>query len=328
MVMDDTPQYPNPDLIYGLFGGIFKPQFTRIALQLDVFTPLASGPATAAQVASACGCDPVGIKALLDNLCAARVIEQRGDRYALTPAAETFLVRGRKAYAGDMILDYTGPAMYDSILNSIRSGQPRWLNENFVQDAWLESYSQTRISKSLEMWRAAGIQPESRKTIRILDVACGCAIKSFALARAAPNVRVVCLDSADVLDVARDLAERLGVAERVTFLPADLFTADLGASQFDAALVGQITHYLTPDQNRDLFRRIHSALSPQGTLVIDCPMSTETPSEQASFLTLFLWANSGGTAHSFEAYRGWLNEASFRKVERLGERWLAARKAV
>jgi ubiquinone/menaquinone biosynthesis C-methylase UbiE len=318
---------PDPDLIYDLFGGVFKPQFIRIALLLDVFTPLASGPATAEQVAGACQSDAAGIKALLDNLCAAQVLEQNGDRYGLMLTAETFLVRGRKAYVGDMILDYTGPAMYDSILNSIRSGQPRWLNENFVQDAWLESYSQTRVPGSLEMWRAAGIQPESREVFQILDVACGCAIKSFALAQAAPNVRVTCLDSAGVLDVARDLAGRMGLTSRVTFLPADLFTADLGASQFDAALVGQITHYLTPDQNRDLFRRLHSALSPRGTLVIDCPMSTETPSEQASFLTLFLWANSGGTAHSFETYKSWVAEIGFQQIDRLSERWLAARKS-
>lgn len=313
---------PNPDLIYDLFGGIFKPQFIRLALLLGVFTPLAAGPTTAERVASACGCDPVGIKALLDNLCAARVLELRGDRYALTLTAETFLVRGRTAYAGDMILDYTDAAMYASILNSIRSGQPRWLNENFVQDAWLESYSQTRIPRSLEMWRAAGIQPEGE--FRILDVACGCAIKSFALAQAASNAHVTCLDSPAVLEVARDLAERMGIASRVTFVPADLLTANLGASQFDAALVGQITHYLTPDQNRDLFRRLHTALADSGTLVIDCPMSGEAPSEQASFLTLFLWANSGGTAHSFETYKSWLDEIGFQQINQLSERWLAA----
>jgi SAM-dependent methyltransferase len=325
--LKDSDLKPNPDLIYDLFGGVFKPQFVRIALLLDVFTPLASGPATADDVAAACACDATGVKTILDYLCAVQALEQSGDRYGLTLAAETFLVRGRKAYAGDMILDYTDAAMYDSILNSIRSGRPRSLNENFVQDAWLESYSLTRVPRSLEMWRAAGIRPESRETIRILDVACGCGIKSFALAQAAPSVSVTCLDSPAVLEVARDLAGRMGILSRVTLTPADLFTAEFGASQFDAALVGQITHYLTPDQNRDLFRRIHSALTQNGTLVIDCPMSGETPSEQASFLTLFLWANGGGTAHSFEAYQGWLSEIGFQQIEPLSARWLAAGKA-
>lgn len=317
---------PNSDLAYDLFGGIFKPQFVRIAILLDVFTPLAENPKTAQQVAQACRCNSTGMKVLLDYLCALQLLERDDDRYSLTPTADTFLVRGRKAYAGDMILDYTNPAMFESILHSIRSGQPRSLNENFAQDAWLESYSQTRVPKSLEMWRAAGVSTEGDKPLRILDIACGCAIKSFALAQANPNARVTCLDSADVLDVARDLAARMELASRVTFLPADLFTADLGASSFDLALVGQITHYLTPAQNRDLFRRIHSALTDSGTLVIDCPMSKETPTETSAFLTLFLWANSGGMAHSFETYKSWLEEIGFHSVAQLSERWLAAGK--
>lgn len=316
---------PNPELIYDLFGGIFKPQFIRIALLLDVFTPFAR-PSTAEQIAQACHCDAAGIKALLDYFVAAQIIEKHGEKYALTPTAETFLVRGRKAYAGDMLLDYTDPKMYDSILESIRTGQPRLLNENFVQDAWLESYSPTRVPKSLEMWKAAGVQPEDNKPLRLLDLACGCAIKSFALAQANPNIHVTCLDSADVLDVSRDLAARMDISSRVTFLPANLFTANLGASLFDLALVGQITHYLTSAQNRDLFHRIHAALTDSGMLVIDCPMSKETPSESSAFLSLFLWSNGGGTAHPFEMYRNWLKEGGFQSVNQLSERWLMAKK--
>lgn len=234
----DMDATPNPDLVYDLFGGIFKPQFIRLALVLDVFAPLAQNPSTAEQIAKACQCDAVGIKALLDNLCAAQILEFHGGHYALTITAATFLVRGRTAYAGDMILDYTDAAMYDGVLESIRSGKPHSLNENFVQDAWLESYSASRIPQSLEMWHAAGVWPEGRKAIQILDIACGCAIKSFALAQSSLDVQVTCLDSSDVLDVARDLAGRMAVSAQVTFFPADLFTADLGANQFDAALIG------------------------------------------------------------------------------------------
>ncbi|MBV6395198.1 MAG: 3-hydroxy-5-methyl-1-naphthoate 3-O-methyltransferase [Anaerolineales bacterium] len=315
---------PNPNFVGDLFWGIFKPQWIRLALTLDIFTPLAASPFNAEQVAQACHCDSFPIQALLDYFCAVHILDKRGDLYALTPTAETFLVRGREAYAGDMILDYTSPALFESILNSIRTGKPRSLNENFVQDAWLESYSAWRIPKSLEMWKAAGITTE--RPLRILDIACGCAIKSFALAQTSPNVHVTCLDSPDVLEVASHLAGRMAVSAQAAFFPADLFSANLGAEGFDAVLVGQITHYLTAEQNRDLFRRIHSALTEHGTLVIDCPMSKETPTESSAFLTLFLWANGGGTAHSFEMYKSWLEEIGFQTVTQLSERWLSAQK--
>jgi SAM-dependent methyltransferase len=118
----------------------------------------------------------------------------------------------------------------------------------------------------------------------------------------------------------------MGVESQVTFKPADLLDADLGENQFDAVLTGQITHYLTPEQNAGLFRRIYSALSPNGVLVIDCPMATDEPAETTSFLTLVLWANSGAAAHSFEMYWGWLGDAGFPQIRQLSERWLVAAK--
>lgn len=317
---------PDPDLVGDLFWGIFKPQFIRLALQIDLFSPLAAGPASAETVAQACHCDAYGIKALLDYFCGLRILERNGDRYALTLTAETFLVPGRKAYVGDMILHYTDKTLFDSVLQSIQSGKPRWLGENFVQDAWLESYSTWRIPKSLEMWRAAGVTPDQPGEYRILDVASGCGIKSMALAQASPAVRITCLDASEVLEVARDLAERLQIGSQVICQPADLLSAELGQNQYDAALLGQITHYLTEAQNRDLFRRIYAALAENGMLVIDCPMLTDEPAELTGLLTLFLWANSGGTAYSFGTYRSWLQAVGFRVVRQLGERWLSAEK--
>ncbi len=322
--MGDTSPQLNPDLVYDLFWGIFKPQLIRLALQLDVFTPLAAGSTTAEQVAQSCHCDTFGMKSLLDYLCSLQVLECHGNIYALTPTAATFLVKGRQAYVGDMILHYTDKALFDNIQQSLRSGQPSSLGEDFVQDAWLESHLPWRIPKSLEMWQSAGVKIGRQERLQILDIACGCAIKSLALAQASPNVQVTCLDTADVLVVARDLAERMGVESQVVLKPANLLDADFGENQFDAALSGQITHYLTKAQNASLFHRIYSALSPNGVFVIDCPMAMDEPAETTSFLTLVLWANSGGAAHSFEMYRGWLSDSGFRQIRQLSERWVVA----
>jgi hypothetical protein len=83
----------------------------RLALQVGVFTPLADGPADAATVARACGCSLAGVAHLLDVLASTQVLTRHEGRYALTPSAAMFLVRGRPAYAGDLILAWTGPAL-------------------------------------------------------------------------------------------------------------------------------------------------------------------------------------------------------------------------
>jgi SAM-dependent methyltransferase len=319
-----TSEQPNPGRIYDLFTGVFRPQVVRLALQVDVFTPLGAGPAAAATVARACGCSRAGAAHLLDVLAGMGVLTRSDGLYALTPGAATFLVRGRPAYAGDLILAWTGPAIWERVAHAVRTGEAAPFEERHEQDAWLESYSEWRLADSLAMWRAAGVEVQPDTPRCLLDLACGCAIKSFALAQQDPALHVTCVDTPRVLPVARALAERMHLLARVELRTADLWTADFGVAQFDLCLLGQITDYLTPAQNQSLFQRVHTALRPSGLLVLDAPMTGEQGSEWTQIVSLLLWANGGGGTHSFVEYRAWLEQAGFAQVRSLSERWLAA----
>jgi SAM-dependent methyltransferase len=160
--------------------------------------------------------------------------------------------------------------------------------------------------------------------LRVLDLACGCAVKSLVLAQADATVHVTAMDRPEVLEVARDLARRLQVLPQATFTTGDILVDDFGVERYDAALLGQVSYYFTPTQNADLFRRIHEALTPGGVFVIDALMSSEPPSAEASLYTALLWAISGGAAHSFVVYRGWLEQVGFRQATQWGDRWLSA----
>jgi SAM-dependent methyltransferase len=311
-------------LTYDLYTGIFRPQVVRLALQFDVFTPLADGPADAATAARACGCSHAGIAQLLDVLAGTGLLAQQEGRYSLTPSAATFLVRGRPTYAGDLILAWTGPDIWASVACAVPTGQPAPFEEYHEQDAWLESYSEWRIANSREMWQAAGVAPQPDRPRCLLDIACGCAIKSLALAQLDPALHVTGVDTERVLPAARDLAGRMGLTAQTEFVAADLLTASFGAKRYDLCLLGQITHYLTPAQNRDLLRRVHASLKPGGLLLLDVPMTGAQLSEWTAITALLLWANGGGGTHSFEAYRAWLAEAGFGQVRQLSERWLMA----
>jgi hypothetical protein len=122
--MGETSGSPDSDLVYSLYSDVFKPQLVRIALLLDLFSPLADGPADADAIAAARGCSTAGVRALLEYLCDLHLLERRGDAYALTPTAATFLVRGKRSYAGDWILMETGPEMWGAILQALHSGSP------------------------------------------------------------------------------------------------------------------------------------------------------------------------------------------------------------
>jgi SAM-dependent methyltransferase len=316
---------PDPNAIYALYTPGFKPQVVRVALLLDVFSPLARGLLDAEAVARARDCSPQGMRVLLDYLAAAGLLRLEDSQYELTATAATFLVRGAPAYAGDWILAETDPRFWERVLAAVRAGERAQARFPWAQDAWLESYRPDRREPSLAMWRAAGIESDGDDPLALLDLACGCGVKSMVLAQSRAAVQVTCVDRADVLEVARDLAARLGVSSRVLFEAADIHKADLLANAYDATFLGQITDYLTPAQNIRLFARVRSALKPSGVLVIDVPMSSDQPTEGTSLVTLLTWALSGGRAHSFDDYQAWLAEAGLAQVERLGDTWIVAR---
>jgi ubiquinone/menaquinone biosynthesis C-methylase UbiE len=307
---------PNSDMVYDLYGGGFLGQITRIALLLDVFTPLAAGPATAEKVAEISSTSVDGVHAILNYLSNTKIIEFHSETktYQLTPSAAAFLVPKEKTYAGDWILANTDPTLWQKMLDTMQSGKSAGYTLPWAQDAWLESYSPSRIEYSLELWQTVGVEIKEHQSFHILDLASGCGIKTMALAQANDSGKVTCLDSDSVLEVARDLANRMGLGGRITFLPADLLSDDLGSNKFAAALLGLITYILTPEQNMDLFRRTFQALKPGGKLVIDAIMTSEKPTEWASRATLLMRTWNGGAAHAFSDYRAWLEQVGFRMV--------------
>ena len=323
--MSKPPVSPNTDFVYSLFTGAYKSQLMRIALTLDVFTPLASGPTDAQAVAQTCGCSPVGIQRLLDYLSAIGVIERQSNNYALTLTAATFLVPQKKSYVGDVLLQRTSSETVEGYLESIRSGLPSSPVRHWAQEAGLQSFGSQQ--PAMDMWRLAGFKLGGSAPRRVIDLACGCAIKSLVLARADPLIQIVCVDSPDVLEVARDLATRLGVLSQVVFVPDDILTMDLGDGQYDAALLGQITHYFSPEQNIGLFKQVRNSLVQTGVLVIDVPLVLDASDEGGSFGAFFLWATSGGKSHSFAEYREWLVTAGFQGVRQFGPEWLLAHKS-
>lgn len=80
---------------------------------------------------------------------------------------------------------------------------------------------------------------------RILVLACGCGIKRFCLAQKQTSIKEVCVDQPEILTLARNLAERMGINDQVTLVPGDLLSLALGEGICEACLAGQITHYLT-----------------------------------------------------------------------------------
>ena len=85
-----------------IFGG-WTTCTVAAAVDLDVFTFIAHGKTTASEIASEAHANESMMRRLLDTLVALKYLTRKGDRYALSRDAATFLVRG-----GDLYMEGAG----------------------------------------------------------------------------------------------------------------------------------------------------------------------------------------------------------------------------
>src|SRR5689334_23632515 len=94
------PTGPSPALFFDTVNAFQRTEALRAAVELDLFTHLAAGRHTAADLAAACGASPRGVRILADYLAIAGFVRKDGDRYELTPDSAAFLDRNSPAYLG------------------------------------------------------------------------------------------------------------------------------------------------------------------------------------------------------------------------------------
>ena len=154
---------------------------------------------------------------------------------------------------------------------------------------------------------------------RMLDLGGGSAAYSIAFAQANPRLRVDVLDLPAVLPLTQDYIRRAGLEARIQTRPGDLRTDAFGQG-YDLALMSAIAHMFSPEENRDLLRRIYQALAPNGRLVLQ-DFILEPDKTSPSFAVLFslnmLVNTRGGASYSETEYEAWLRGAGFRECKRV-----------
>ena len=156
------------------------------------------------------------------------------------------------------------------------------------------------LARKLDMSRAR----------RILDVAGGTGIYAFALLRANPNLRAVVFDRPEVLKVAAEFAQSLGVTDRTEWVAGDMF-ADPLPNGCDAILLSNVLHDWDLPECGRILGRCAAALPPGGRLLIhDVLLNDDLDGPLPSALySAALFTFCEGRAYSGAEYRAMLLEA-------------------
>src|SRR5947209_7803853 len=108
------PQGPSPALFFDTINAYQRTEALRAAIELDLFSLVAAGCRTAAELADACQAAPRGVRILADYLTILGFLHKHGDRYELTDEAKAFLDRQSPAYLGGTLRFLLAPGLRES----------------------------------------------------------------------------------------------------------------------------------------------------------------------------------------------------------------------
>ncbi len=288
--------------------------------RLGVFERLARGPATTEELARELGLSHEGTRLLLQSLTALEYVRLDGTGYKLTKRARRWLDPASETYCGTFIencFDYW--EWWSQFEDVVRTGKSVEIHGLGPEDEHWRRY----IYGQFELARLSA--PEVAKALRLpgeptalLDVAGGHGWFSEALCRRHPSLHATVVDLPGSAVIGREIIAEHGTTGRVEHREGDAFEADLGGP-YDGALLFNLIHHLSPEDNVRLFRRIHDALRPGGTFaVLDLFMPPEQKRpDAAAFLGLFFFLTSAAGTYSPDELRGWLREAGFSEPRRV-----------
>jgi 2-polyprenyl-3-methyl-5-hydroxy-6-metoxy-1,4-benzoquinol methylase len=266
---------PSPVQIFSTVQGYQRAFALKAAVDLDLFTAIAKGSHTAAEIATACNASERGVRILSDSLVVMGFLTKEASRYSLTADTAFFLDSRSPAYLGlafKFLLHPAQLAHFEHLGAAVRNGGSSEEDTTLAPNdpIWIE-FARGMAPMMMPAAQAiAGIlaaELSSRPSAKILDIAASHGLFGITVAQRLSKAHIYALDWANVLEVAKENAAKQGLVDRYHLLAGSAFEVDYGTG-FDAILITNLLHHFTPSDNEKMLKKAHDALNPGGQVVI------------------------------------------------------------
>jgi hypothetical protein len=315
----------SPDRLLRLVYAFREAKTVLSANELGVFTALAAGPADVHALQRRIGLHDRGVRDFLDALVALGLLDRDADgRYANTPEAELYLVRGEPAYIGGF-LDYLNTREYPDwrfLTRALRTGAPQaGGNESehyaalHADPAALDAFAKGMSGGSLLVAKALAANFPWHRHTTLVDVGSAEGCLPAQIAQCHAHIRSGGFD----LPALRPLFERYvkaqGVADRLRFYPGNFLEDPLPAA--DVLVMGRVLHNWDLATKKALLAKAYGALPPGGALIVYERFIDDERRERAAGLLAslnMLIMTAGGFDCSAADCIGWMREVGFRDL--------------
>ncbi len=296
------------------------PRIILTALDLDLFTIMASRTWSIPTLAKRLRVSQRGLDILCRNLSTAGLLKKDGSRYRTRRLASRELNGKSPLYRGAYL--HLLRRQWDDwsrLTRSVKRGRP-------VDDGRPDTSAHRREftwamhhrSKAVAPRVATQITLERAKTL--LDLGGGPGTYALAFLARNPSLRATLCDRSAALDVAKEIAAPLKHGRRLSYRPLD-FMAEPIKGRYDVIWYSNVLHIYSAQENSALFRRLAKNLTAKGRLLIQDAFTIDRqglhPAETNLFaVTMLLFTKTGNTYSMADTSR-WLREAGFGRVRRI-----------
>jgi len=268
----------NPQGILELGLSFWASKAFLSSVELGIYTSLAAGPKSRAELATEFGLHPRSAVDFLDVLVALSLLDREGDVYSNTVLADTFLDRNKPSYVGGM-LEMANARLFgfwNNLTEALKTGEPQNESKGGGPDPFAAMYADPENLRRF-LKAMTGISTASGTAMAeafpwkdytsVIDIGCAEGAVPVALAKAHPHLTASGYDLPPVGPVFTEFVAEHGLSDRVTFQPGN-FLEDAALPSADVLVMGHILHDWPFETKFELLQKAYEALPDGGALIV------------------------------------------------------------
>ncbi len=321
-----------PDHILQVGTGFWPSKILLSAVEMQVFTELATHPGPLDELTGRLGLHPRAARDFLDTLVALGFLQRTDGVYSNTPETDLFLDKRKPSYIGG-ILEMANARLYghwSHLTEALRTGLLQneargGSGENFfaalyADPARLRNFlaAMTGISHGANLTIARQFPFANYKSAVDVGAAQGDLITQIALAN--PHIAGLGFDLPEVAPIFEEYVAHNQLTDRVKFSPGSFFDAPIPSA--DVVTMGHILHDWDLPTKKMLIRKAYEALPTGGAFIVYESLIDDDRRTNAFGLMMslnMLIETPGGFDYTGADCISWMNEAGFHstRVEHL-----------
>jgi hypothetical protein len=332
----------SPDPIFQMLTGFWVSKTLMTAVELEVFTKLSgSRAANINQLQNILEMEQrpteVFITALL-SLGLLTIVEDGTSAnfnetlYSNSELANTFLVKGKPGYMGDLIsmFDKRLYKSWDKLPLSLKTNKPIDEKEGGNAESILNKAKSNQeieqIQKFTHSMFGISVGPaialckvfDFSKYRKMMDIGGGSGVYAIQIVKDYPSISAVVLDLQSVCDIADQYIKQFNLQEKINTKSLDFFKEELPKG-CDIAFLSHIIHNYNEEKSRSLLKKVYNSLAENGVIIISEWLLNDekTGPIPAALMGLNMIIETiGGRDYSFTEISKMLSDVRFANIER------------